>query len=193
MEQFTDNNFMDVQRINFWQSDFNDTNPVNVPLITGEFYEQYFNDDMDLTNFARLIIPGDRERITKNYIKNNISNISDTIFKELCSERRKFKIDFLSKRNETDKFLRNYLKMKDIINLSYNKKEHQYVYEIKFCRKVNVIEKIINDGYEENTCYTRVAVITEDKGIRFTDDENYLYYKTTTISCLSKIKINQSN
>uniref|UniRef100_A0A0K0FGX9 Uncharacterized protein n=1 Tax=Strongyloides venezuelensis TaxID=75913 RepID=A0A0K0FGX9_STRVS len=161
MKQFTDNYFMDVQRINFWQSDFNDTNPVDVPLITGEFYEQYFDDDMDLTslfqwiilkfqkknsetdrfrNFARLIIPGDRERITKNYIKNNISNISDTIFKELCAERRKFKIDFLSKRNETDKFLRNYLKMKDIINLSYNNNEHKNVYEMKFCRSVNVVK-----------------------------------------------------
>uniref|UniRef100_A0A0K0G5N6 Uncharacterized protein n=1 Tax=Strongyloides venezuelensis TaxID=75913 RepID=A0A0K0G5N6_STRVS len=37
MKQFTDNYFMDVQRINFWQSDFNDTNPVDVLLITGEF------------------------------------------------------------------------------------------------------------------------------------------------------------
>uniref|UniRef100_A0A0K0FRN2 Uncharacterized protein n=1 Tax=Strongyloides venezuelensis TaxID=75913 RepID=A0A0K0FRN2_STRVS len=168
MEQFTINYFMDVQRINFWQSEFNDTNPVDAPLITGEFYERYFDDDMDLTNFARLIIPGERERITKNHIKNNILNISDTIFKELCVERRNFIIDFLSKRNETDKFLRNYLKMKNIINLSYNKKEHQhqYVYEMKFCRKVNVIEKIINNGYEGNICYTRVPVVTEDKKIR---------------------------
>uniref|UniRef100_A0A0K0FZD0 Uncharacterized protein n=1 Tax=Strongyloides venezuelensis TaxID=75913 RepID=A0A0K0FZD0_STRVS len=115
MKQFTDNYFMDVQRINFWQSNFNDTNPVDVPLITGEFYEQYFDYDMDLTslfqwiilklrkensktdrfrNFARLIISGERERITKNHIKNNISNIADTIFKELCAERRKFIIDF---------------------------------------------------------------------------------------------------
>uniref|UniRef100_A0A0K0F964 ODV-EC43 n=1 Tax=Strongyloides venezuelensis TaxID=75913 RepID=A0A0K0F964_STRVS len=143
MEQFTDNYFMDVQRINFWQSDFNDTNPVDVPLITGEFYEQYFDSDMDLTNFAKLIIPGDRERITKNHIKNNILNISDTIFKELCVERRNFIIDFLSKRNETDKFLRNYLKMKNIINLSYNNNEHKNVYEMKFCRNVNVVEKFL--------------------------------------------------
>uniref|UniRef100_A0A0K0FS84 Uncharacterized protein n=1 Tax=Strongyloides venezuelensis TaxID=75913 RepID=A0A0K0FS84_STRVS len=50
MKQFTDNYFMDVQRINFWQSDFNDTNTVDVPLITGEFYEQYFDSDMDLTS-----------------------------------------------------------------------------------------------------------------------------------------------
>uniref|UniRef100_A0A0K0F2B0 Ac57-like protein n=1 Tax=Strongyloides venezuelensis TaxID=75913 RepID=A0A0K0F2B0_STRVS len=50
MEQFTDNYFMNVQRINFWQSDFNDTNPVNVSLITEEFNEQYFDDDMDLTS-----------------------------------------------------------------------------------------------------------------------------------------------
>uniref|UniRef100_A0A0K0FS06 DUF2313 domain-containing protein n=1 Tax=Strongyloides venezuelensis TaxID=75913 RepID=A0A0K0FS06_STRVS len=189
MEQFTDNNFMDVQRINFWQSDFNDTNPVDVPLITGEFYEQYFDDDMDLTslfqwiilklhkknleadrfrNFARLIIPGDRERITKNHIKNNISNIADTIFIELCTERRKFIIDFLSK---------SYLNMKNIINLSYNNNKHQYVYEIKFYR---------------NICYTRVPVVTEDKEIRFADDDNYLYYETKTINCLSIIKINQS-
>uniref|UniRef100_A0A0K0F3K0 Uncharacterized protein n=1 Tax=Strongyloides venezuelensis TaxID=75913 RepID=A0A0K0F3K0_STRVS len=204
---------MNVQRINFWQSDFNDTNPLDVPLITGEFNEQYFDNDMDLLslfqwkilkfrkknlkadrfrNFVRLIIPGDRERIKKNHIKNNISNISNTIFKELCAERRKFIINFLSKRNETDKFLRNYLKMKNIINLSYNKKEHQYIYEIKFCRKVNVIEKIINDGYEGNICYTRVPVVTEDKEIRFADDDNYLYYETKTINCLSIIKINQS-
>uniref|UniRef100_A0A0K0FWF2 Phage protein n=1 Tax=Strongyloides venezuelensis TaxID=75913 RepID=A0A0K0FWF2_STRVS len=74
--------------------------------------------------------------------------------------------------------------MKVIINLSYNKKEHQYVNEIKFCRKVNVIEKIINDGYDENTCYTRVPVVTEDKEIRFADDKNYLNYETTTINCL---------
>uniref|UniRef100_A0A0K0FRQ1 Helitron_like_N domain-containing protein n=1 Tax=Strongyloides venezuelensis TaxID=75913 RepID=A0A0K0FRQ1_STRVS len=179
MEQFTDNYFMDVLRINFWQSEFNDTSSVDVFLITGK-------------NFARLIIPGDRERITKNHIKNNILNISDTIFKKLCVERRNLIIDFLSKRNETDKFLRNYLKMKNIINLSYNKKEHQYVYEMKFCRKFNVIEKIINDGYEENICYTRVPVVTEDKKIRFADDDNYLYYKTTTVNCLSIIKINQS-
>uniref|UniRef100_A0A0K0FSS1 Uncharacterized protein n=1 Tax=Strongyloides venezuelensis TaxID=75913 RepID=A0A0K0FSS1_STRVS len=50
MKQFTDYYFMNVQRINFWQSDFNDTNPVNVSLITEEFYEQYFDDDMDLTS-----------------------------------------------------------------------------------------------------------------------------------------------
>uniref|UniRef100_A0A0K0FPF6 Uncharacterized protein n=1 Tax=Strongyloides venezuelensis TaxID=75913 RepID=A0A0K0FPF6_STRVS len=103
MEQFTDNYFMDVQRINFWQSEFNDTSSVD----------------------------------------NNISNISDTIFKELCAERRKFIIDFLSKRNETDKFLRNNLNMKNVINLSYNTIEHQYVYEMKFCRNVNVVEKFL--------------------------------------------------
>uniref|UniRef100_A0A0K0FSM4 ATS domain-containing protein n=1 Tax=Strongyloides venezuelensis TaxID=75913 RepID=A0A0K0FSM4_STRVS len=117
---------------------------------------------------------------------------ADTIFKELCVERRNFIIDFISKRNETDKFLRHYLKIKNIINLIYNNKEHQYVYEMKFCRKVNVIEKIINDGYEENICYTRVPVVTEDKEIRFADDDNYLYYETKTINCQSKIKINQS-
>uniref|UniRef100_A0A0K0F0C2 Conserved domain protein n=1 Tax=Strongyloides venezuelensis TaxID=75913 RepID=A0A0K0F0C2_STRVS len=62
---------------------------------------------------------------------------------------------------------------------------------MKFCCKVNVIEKIINDGYEGNICYTRVPVVTEDKEIRFADNENYLYYETT-INCLSIIKINQS-
>uniref|UniRef100_A0A0K0FQL1 Uncharacterized protein n=1 Tax=Strongyloides venezuelensis TaxID=75913 RepID=A0A0K0FQL1_STRVS len=181
MEKFTDNYFIDVQRINFWQSDTNDKNPVDVHSITGEFYKQYFEDYMDLTslfqliilkfqkensetdrfrNFAKLIIPGNRKRIAKNHIKNNISNITDTIFIELCAERRKFIINLLSKRNETDKFLRNYLKMKDIINLSYNNNEHQCVYEMKFCRKVNVIEKITNDGYEENTCYFKIPVVT---------------------------------
>uniref|UniRef100_A0A0K0FSS2 Uncharacterized protein n=1 Tax=Strongyloides venezuelensis TaxID=75913 RepID=A0A0K0FSS2_STRVS len=55
---------------------------------------------------------------------------------------------------------RNYLNMKNIINLSYNTNEHQYVYEMKFCRKVNVIGKIINDGYKGNICYTRIPVVT---------------------------------
>uniref|UniRef100_A0A0K0FT58 Uncharacterized protein n=1 Tax=Strongyloides venezuelensis TaxID=75913 RepID=A0A0K0FT58_STRVS len=48
--QFIDNYFIDVQKINFWQSEFNDTSHVDVPLITGEFYERYFDDDMDLTS-----------------------------------------------------------------------------------------------------------------------------------------------
>uniref|UniRef100_A0A0K0G606 Uncharacterized protein n=1 Tax=Strongyloides venezuelensis TaxID=75913 RepID=A0A0K0G606_STRVS len=40
MEKFTDNYFIDVQRINFLQSEFNDTSPVDVPLITEKLNEQ---------------------------------------------------------------------------------------------------------------------------------------------------------
>uniref|UniRef100_A0A0N5BF24 Transmembrane protein n=1 Tax=Strongyloides papillosus TaxID=174720 RepID=A0A0N5BF24_STREA len=212
LETYTDNYFMSVQRNNFWQSNFNETSPVDIPIIMKEMYSDYANDEVDLSSllqwkilefrkkrlmarhfrvYEKLTVPDNIGKISKCQIKKQISDVADTIFKELCAERKQFTIDFVSNKNESDDFLRNYLNMKDIKIVNYHTEGLQYVYEMKYCRKVIVIEKIMNVPKKENTCFTKLPVVTENNEIRFADDKNYLHYETKTINCLSLEKTNQ--